>query len=313
MDKDMLDVLNSINKNLEEIKEILLQGKCNEALSEQHASVMQIAATNICEISQEVYSDEDNKEECEEENIIEPIDRLTEFLDGKKITINNIEKEEYSTIFMQLAKYMGSNYASIRDLMERIKFSMSNGNRFTFPIKSYPQHSISAMCQLCTRLYAISFLRNYTYKKSPNCIIEATPNRVPVAINFLTGKWFEIYIYQVIDKKLKELIAEDIIKESDIDIFRNVQIQIENGNYFEMDILVRIGEEYYWIECKTAKYQDHIYKYNKFAKQHGFDVKKTFLVILEVPDEVAHGLNDIYDIKICNRDSFEDIFYATIK
>ena len=310
MDRDMLAILNSINNNLEEIKKSLSQGKYKKVLSEENTSIMQVAATNICKVSEKKSNIED---EYKEKNTIESLDRLTEFLEQKKIIINNIEKDECNTIFLQLAKYMGNNYYLIRDLMERIKCSISNGTRFIFPIKSYSQQSISAMCQLCTRLYDISFLRNYTYKKSPNYIIEATPNRVPMAINFLTGKWFEIYVYQIIDKKLKELITEDFIEVDDIDIFRNVQIQIENGNYFEMDILVRIGEEYYWIECKTAKYQDHIHKYNEFAKHHGFDVKKTFLVILDIPEDVAAGLNDIYDIKVCTRNSFAEIFYNTVK
>lgn len=323
MDKEMLEVLKEMNSNLVEIKGLLLR---NNELLEKRPVVKEVVQQPVMknkELTNSLYNcisklnaSVENTEETETAeneidysvNTAESLEKLVLYLDTKKIKINNIEDEAINYSLLKLSMYMGERYKLVYPLLEKLKPNLSSGKFMTFCIKNYTQESVSSMCQLCTLLYQLSFLQRYEYRKSPQFIINLLPNRMPIAINFLTGHWFEMYMYQVINNIFISRQTEEKPISIELAIHRNIQIQLENGNYFELDLMVNIGDEFYWIECKTANYQEHIYKYSEFAKRYRFDFKKSFMVLLDEDDNLHSKLNGLYDIQIHSPKTFKEEF-----
>ena len=51
------------------------------------------------------------------------------------------------------------------------------------------------------------------------------------------------------------------------------QVTLPGGEAMELDVLVRVGERFYWFEAKTGEFQAHIAKYAVLKKVLGLSHK----------------------------------------
>ena len=162
-----------------------------------------------------VESSEDNHENADMDSgcSIKEIDVsiLIDKLQEKNITVKTyVDSFQENTSLDNIAYFMGNRYKDIRKVYETIKRHLNKPNGFHLDLKNSTQSEISASCQLCTTLYDIAFLSEYKYDKSPRYFIHATPNKIPIAINFLTGHWLEVFIRKTIQDSLKSLPVASI-------------------------------------------------------------------------------------------------------
>ena len=225
---------------------------------------------------------------------------LEDFLNDKHLQLVQIPDELSFDEFYAI----GSKYELTKPILDKIKSSMSQNLTFTLNIGKYPQNAIAAMCQLCNYLYKNAFLEEYNYKKSPAYIITAKPTSQGHVQQLLNGKWFERYAFQVVTTALMPYKNLGI----PCNVFRNIKIKLENEDEFELDLIALIGEYYYWIECKTSKYQQHIKKYSNFAKSRGFEREHSFMLLLNVTQELCSNLSSLYELTPVNITEFKQIF-----
>lgn len=232
------------------------------------------------------------------------IDKLQE----KNITVKTyVDSSHENTSLDNVAYFMGNRYNDIRKVYETIKRHLNKPNGFHLDLKNATQSEISASCQLCTTLYDIAFLSEYKYDKSPRYFIHATPNKIPIAINFLTGHWLEIFIRKTIQDSLKSLPAA-----IEYTYLINPQIILPNGNDFELDVVFLINGEIYWVEGKTGNYQHYINKYSHVANMLNLDKNHSFLVLTDVINpNTTYILSKTFDMTIIPVEEFkEEIKYV---
>ena len=227
------------------------------------------------------------------------IDKLQE----KNITVKTyVDSSHENTSLDNVAYFMGNRYNDIRKVYETIKRHLNKPNGFHLDLKNATQSEISASCQLCTTLYDIAFLSEYKYDKSPRYFIHATPNKIPIAINFLTGHWLEIFIRKTIQDSLKSLPAA-----IEYTYLINPQIILPNGNDFELDVVFLINGEIYWVEGKTGNYQHYINKYSHVANMLNLDKNHSFLVLTDVINpNTTYILSKTFDMTIIPVEEFEE-------
>ncbi|MCX7694719.1 MAG: hypothetical protein N2Z71_03230 [Caloramator sp.] len=211
------------------------------------------------------------------------------YLMSRKMIIKNYKTDVDDDIFMKLSNYLGNRYEYLRELYAVIKPSLSNGNSFFFNMQNKPQEVITYCTQFCSLLYKNAFLSNYSYKKS-NRIITGAPQRVGRVINFFTGGWLENYILNIV---ISELHSKGI---NDFSFVQNCQLELPNGDNFEVDMLFIVKDVPIWIECKTGDYQRYISKYSDFRKRMGTTKENSLLIISDLQTGLSKNLSSTFDL-----------------
>ncbi|RMG34183.1 MAG: hypothetical protein D6725_14735 [Planctomycetota bacterium] len=242
-----------------------------------------------------------------------PPPQLTEFLESKGIQIKTVPTPEPAdAVLDSLARLIGDRYAHVAPLLAHIKRTMQHGEPFTMGLRSRPAVEIGSICQLCTRLHDVAFLVEYTYSKSPCCVLRARPSTLPKAQNFFSGGWLERYVRQIAESAHAAAQAET---ESTLpfECLANPQIVLPDGADFELDVLVRIGVSTIWIEAKTGCYQQHVAKYARVARLLGLDYDHSFMILPHVPSHRCEELGSLFSMTVCNLDSFEDALLDAVR
>lgn len=292
MNEEEFLLLKSIALSLERIADSLEKNAHNEVDDKVDVAV---------ESSDDTNENENMDYGCSVKEI--DVNILIDKLQEKNITVKTyVDSITENTSLDNVAYFMGNRYNDIRKVYETIKRHLNKPNGFHLDLKNATQSEISASCQLCTTLYDIAFLSEYKYDKSPRYFIHATPNKIPIAINFLTGHWLEIFIRKTIQDSLKSLPAT-----IEYTYLINPQIILPNGNDFELDVVFLINGEIYWVEGKTRNYQHYINKYSHVANMLNLDKNHSFLVLTDVINpNTTYILSKTFDMTIIPVEEFEE-------
>jgi hypothetical protein len=244
-------------------------------------------------------------DEEEEEN---GINEILTFLSRKNIQVKTYPSEvDENDVLNKLATFIGTRYASVSKTYKAIKSSLTDGRNFSVDLRKDTQTSVTNSTQLCTELHKIAFLSDYKYLKSPQYRIMARANRSPLAINFFTGGWFELYVRS---EALK--VVRKIAIGSKIEFLSNPQIILPNGNDFELDLLLSVDGEIFWFESKTGTYQDYVDKYSRMAKLMNLDKEHAFMILTEVNATTCSALSSMFGMNVVNAECFPAKFEAII-
>lgn len=223
---------------------------------------------------------------------------LAHYLEAKNIKLESHRlPQELDASSDRIAFFIGSRYSSVKNFYKAIKRNLSTGKKFSFRLSECSQQDIANCTQLGDLLYRSSFLSHYRYLKAEKLISAATQTRGDM-INFLTGEWFERYVYQEVSRLLdnKSTKYEDLI---------NAKIRFANGDIFELDLLFFANQELLWIECKTkSDISDALARYAKHKKILSIPENRAFVVALDMPDNQALELTQRWQLTVVNQNNF---------
>lgn len=248
------------------------------------------------------------EEDAEGRDFINDIQDIEEFLNSKNIRIKALkENDDADSVLDKIALYIGKRYPLVKDLIMNIKRSLNTGRTFRMDLKNYSQKEIASITQLCSNLYQIAFLQEYKYFESPNYRLFASPNRIPKVINFFTGGWLERYIKNAV----VEIISSCREKLS-YSYIMNPQIILPNGDDFELDLLFRIENEFFWFEAKTGDYQRYVEKYSRMAKILNLDNDHAYMILTDITRDSAQALTTLFHMNVVRIDDFPEVFSKVI-
>ena len=270
--------------------------KLNETLARILVELEKLTAAHGKKSSNDGHDDEKN----------EPVVNKGELLKGymQKCGIEVLEYTLFEDINQTLifsAYNIGYFFCEMDMILKRIKESLKSGNVITINLKDYSQNAITGMCSTFSGMKKLAFLEYYEYKRAPHYILKIKPNPHSKSVAFFNGKWLEYFTAKVVARALRE-------HGYDQNVFVNVKGKMPNGDIFEWDILTQIGGELFSVECKTGDYQRYIEKYVNRAKIMHVPAEHRFLIVAGIDNEAMTGLNDIYDIKVCDTKNFECTF-----
>ncbi len=256
-------------------------------------------------------TEEEKSESTETIDFVNDFSEIEEFLNSKGIRIKTIkEEEEYDEVLDRIALFMGNRFSQIKDLYKLIKRNLNTGRSFKMDLKRKRQDEISSITQLCNDFYEIAFLEEYKYFKSPQYILYARVNRIPKAIRFFSGGWLERYVKASIVEAIKSISHPLPVNYS---YLKNPQIELPNGDDFELDVMFKIEDEIFWFEAKTGDYQRYINKYSKIANILGLDCEHAFMILTDITDEGAKALKSLFNMTVVRIDNFFETFKEHIK
>lgn len=227
------------------------------------------------------------------------------WLNHHGITIQNYHQpDENEEIFNKLATYLGEKYSDLSYFYGQLKRSFSKGQNITINLGSRSKTEITYTTQFCSRMSAYAFLASYQYDRKKK-MLYASPQKTGLVINFITGGWFERFVYLSLCQLLQE-------NQQPYQSVLNPQIILPKGEDFELDILFLINEKPFWVECKTGDYQAHVTKYSRMRTVLSIPKDCSLLVILGISDQLTQELTSLHDIYVANERNFLTIAKALL-
>lgn len=186
---------------------------------------------------------------------------------------------------VSLARFMAGNYSLIRDFYLELKTHLSKGTTLVFPLENLSPVAIEATREFGEKLGQAGLLSEISQNGVP--WLSARPSREGRAINFLTGKWLEHFVWD----QLRQVVG----LSQPIDYLMNRQVILPDGRDFEFDIVAMIDGNPFWFEAKSGNYAPYLNKYAEISKILGLGPEQSFLVLAEIngnlPSEVTVRCN----------------------
>jgi gas vesicle protein len=199
-----------------------------------------------------------------------------------------------------LAVTLGKEYASLEPLHQQIIRSLQTGRKLSFSLANSSQAMINICTQFCQNLHGKSLLESYHYDKKQKVIYATPQTGNPEITQFLTGGWFERFVYQ----KVANLLKSQGIKFQSL---RNVHISLKNQDKFELDLLFLVNQQLIWIECKAGQQSSSYLK--SYCDRKKFLVipkERALLVSLKLSDAQTASWTKLWDITVANSNNFLD-------
>lgn len=303
MNEQLIGYLERITVALERISDFL---------SQSGNGVISINRNQVESFKKSLNEDSNEKTVDATKDDLDNVNRICiieNYLNERKIKIKMIPQEDEADQYLdKIAVFMGKRYGLIKNFLEQIKSKLSTGDSFRMDLKNHTQEEIASICQLATMLHEIAFLEDYNYMKSPKYVLFARPNRIPIAINFLTGKWLERYIRtQIIS------LISHINPTINFSYIMNPLVTLPNGDYFEFDFLLEIEGEIFWMEAKTGDYQRYVNKYSKIANILNLDTSHAFMILTDITDAGVEALKSLFNMNVVSIKQFSDEFTKQIQ
>lgn len=213
------------------------------------------------------------------------------------ITVTNHHKDEaVDAVLDKFALYLGDHFDNLRKCYEALKRATALNRPFRIKLDGETQATVSHTTQFCNLLKKHAYLEEFKYFKDTR-LITGRVNHEGNVQNFITGGWFERYVYQKIKSILTGL-------GMNFDILVNAQITENDGDSFELDVLCIVDGHPIWLECKTGDYQAHVTKYSRARKRFNIPKERAILVILNMDDDLAASLTSLHGITVTNEEGF---------
>ncbi len=163
---------------------------------------------------------------------------------------------------LALASQMAKKYESIKPLLQRIKRAQSSGETITMKLASADQQQVNDITQMARLAHEAGLLPSFHYAKSPVYQLRCAAPNSPVAINFFTGEWLELYAYAA----LLDAAAEAGWTP---DALLRAQVRLPNGDEFDLDLcFLTPAGQLVWVEAKTGNdFAQLLPKYARIAQQ----------------------------------------------
>lgn len=207
------------------------------------------------------------------------------------------------SILDRIASFIGGNHDDLKILLSLLKSSQSEGRQITFFLDRIPAPSRGVCIKFCEMLYAHAMLENYYHNRGNSTLI-AKLSREPAVINFITGHWLEIYIFNQLESMLARYRQQ---YSCEMEAYGNIHISLSDGNNFEMDILCFINGQPLWIECKSGDFQNRITKYKNFGARYHIPLQNSFITVAGISEEQASSISQIHSFNICTLKSFRPV------
>lgn len=263
--------LEKINNNLEKIVNV----------NNEKKESLEIDSLNIKNILNENITNKEIKD------IFSNYKGIKKNLENKNIKIKKVD--EVIDEFDNIACFMGNKYNLIKSIYILMKRDLNTKIGVKIDLKNKTQEEISAITNLCTKLYNIAFLEDYSYTKP---FLYFRTGQIPLGVNFITGIWFERYVYLTI----KEMFTSNNIIRDKYEILTNVHVILPDNNITELDILVYYNNKCFWIEVKTGSYQKFVEKYSQLTTKLKFN--ESFFIHVDIDMETANQLSKIMNMNV---------------
>lgn len=309
-------------------KEIMLQPENPEICKDEHNTLIDTQVSEIIDspeytsvIEEELTEPEVNIAENPEStmpNLVvleslqnieslqeETIDKKTEslsifsYFNSKGINID-IPKEDLKVAPVEsLAFTIAINYPQTKAFIRFIRESITKKKfEFLYSLTSHSPAERNAIISLAEKLNEYGLISNLFNNKA-NSTLRGTISTSPRCTNFINGDFLEMYA---------RCVAIGVIKKAaekyncDYELYHNILIHKGSENH-ELDIVFRLGNQVFWSEVKSGKFNPD--EYRKLGMFMSFVPDKLIMLAAEKSNDAVEAISYFYEYYCANINTFK--------
>lgn len=124
----------------------------------------------------------------------------------------------------------------------------------------------------------------------------------------IKGKWFEHYTASIVFKIINKLYT--YYEELDFEILLNVLIESKSHKLYELDVVLRLEQFVYLIECKSGFFDyNEIKRYHQLIYSHQLPIENFFCVVFNIQTNYAEILSERIHVQFIDIKLFEKNIY----
>lgn len=183
-------------------------------------------------------------------------ERVKELLRKRGFTLKRTKDKSLNPAIEHLARFVGERYAHLRPLMQKIRRMQGTQKQIHLDLQEQSPQVISDVMQFVNLAKQAGLIPGFFYQKRPPARkVICNPPVAPLAINFFTGEWLEVYALLTLRQLEKDLGVK-------LGLLWGAAVTLPNGEDFELDFVFSHGEDLYWVEVKTADdFSEMLHKY----------------------------------------------------
>lgn len=171
-----------------------------------------------------------------------------------------LELEEGDRGLLTLAGLMGRKLAHVRPLLDRIKRAVAGGRRVQMDLSRCSQETVADVTLVAGLAHRAGLLYNYQYLKAPRFRLSFDVTAAETVTRFFTGRWLELFAVQALQRVEEGLGVR-------LPYLCGAEVELPNGDLFELDLVAALGGRLVWVEAKTAQdYAALLPKYRRISE-----------------------------------------------
>jgi len=187
--------------------------------------------------------------------------QIRRLLEARGVRVRRtLELGEGDRGLLALAGLMGRKLANVRPLLDRIKRAIAGGRRVQMDLSRCSQEAVADVTLVAGLASRAGLLYNYQYLKAPRFRLSFDITAADPVTRFFTGRWLELFAVQAL-QRVEEAIGVCLPH------LWGAEVELPNGDLFELDLVVALGDRLVWVEAKTAQdYAALLPKYRRISE-----------------------------------------------
>lgn len=220
-------------------------------------------------------------------------EQLSEIFSPQKIVVRSVHDETRTDGELdRLALQLGKDFNTLREPLRIMNSSYAFKGKGEFFLPKYVpdkklQEHVMSFFNYAQKMLLITYKTRRTHSGP---FITFTIHDNKLFRKFLTGDWFERYVYTTVVNKCEILKGKSLIA-------RNVKIKFSDGKDAELDMVIHFQGNLYVLETKTRKYIDAVMKFKNYADKFKIPNDHIFFVMLQREGNDHKGLEAFHEIR----------------
>lgn len=220
-------------------------------------------------------------------------DQLRKIFAPQKIEVRSVhDYTRTDNELDRLATQLGKDFNYLREPLRIMNDSYKFNGEGQFYLAKYVPDKKAQECVMSFFNYAEKMLLiKYSFRNTPKGpFIKFTIHENKLFRKFLTGDWFERYVYTTVVNKCQILRPNSLIA-------RNVEITFPDGKFAELDMVIHFQGNLYVLETKTRRYIDAVMKFKNYAGKFKIPNDHIFFVMRQREGDTHKGLEAFHEIR----------------
>lgn len=221
------------------------------------------------------------------------------FFSEKGIDISTSTCKTASPPVDNLAFSIAVNYPLTKHFIRFLRENITKKSfDFNYILSSFSQENKDAIVSLAEKLNEYGLISNLFYNKATTSL-RGTVSSAPRCINFLNGDFMELYAKCVTVGVVKSFAEAH---ELDYKVYTNAEINI-NSQKHELDIVFRIGDQVFWSEIKSGKFNPD--EYRKLGIEMSVVPDKLIVLAADKSNDAVAAISYFYEFYCSNIRTFK--------
>lgn len=198
-----------------------------------------------------------------------------------------------------LAFTIAINYPQTKAFIRYLRESITRKRfEFSYVLTAHAPAERNAIISLAEKLNEYGLISNLFHNKTNNTL-RGTISTSPRCTNFINGDFLEMYARCVTVGVIKKAAEK---YGCDYELYHNVLIH-KDAEKHELDIVFRLGDEVFWSEIKSGKFNPD--EYRKLGLFMSFVPDKLIMLAAEKSNEAAEAITYFYEYYCANINTFK--------